>query len=68
MKRHTKYSKECFSFGFNSLITRSGGNVVDNTLDYQSRDREIDPPLRRSFGRDFKPRSHLCMTSLLLGR
>ena len=29
---------------------RSGGGVVDNTLDYQSRGREIDPPLLRSFG------------------
>ena len=29
---------------------RSGGGVVDNTLDYQSRDRKIDPPLLRSFG------------------
>ena len=30
-------------------ICRSGGGVVDNTLDYQSRDRKIDPPLLRSF-------------------
>ena len=29
---------------------RSGGGVVDNTLDYQSRGRKIDPPLLRSFG------------------
>ena len=29
-------------------IKRSG--VVDNMLDYQPRDREIDPPLHRSFG------------------
>ena len=28
----------------------SGGGVVDNTLDYQSRGRKIDPPLLRSFG------------------
>ena len=28
----------------------SGGGVVDNTLDYQFRGREIDPPLLRSFG------------------
>ena len=47
---------------------RRGGGVVDNTLDYQSRDRKIDPPLHRSFGRDFKPRSRLRMTSLLVGR
>ena len=47
---------------------RSGGGVVDNTLDYQSRDRKLDPPLHRSFGRDFKPRSRLRMTSLLVGR
>ena len=47
---------------------RSGGGVVDNTLDYQSRDRKIDPPLLRSFGWDFKPRSRLRMTSLLVGR
>ena len=26
---------------------KSGGSVVDNTLDYQSRDRKIDPPLLR---------------------
>ena len=30
--------------------TWSGGGVVDNTLDYQSRGRKIDPPLLRSFG------------------
>ena len=29
---------------------RSGSSVVDNKLDYQSRDREIDPQLLRSFG------------------
>ena len=29
---------------------RSGGGVVDNTLDYQSRGRKIDPPFLRSFG------------------
>ena len=40
-----------------SAIHRSGGGVVDNTLDYQSRDRKIDPSLLRSFGPDFKPRS-----------
>ena len=33
-----------------SFLSRSGGGVVDNTLDYQSRDRKIDPPLLRSFG------------------
>ena len=38
--------------GFFSL--RSGGSVVDNTLDYQSRDRKVDPPLLRPFGWDFK--------------
>ena len=26
-----------------SFIIRSGGGIVDNTLDYQSRDRKIDP-------------------------
>ena len=31
-------------------LHRSGGGVVDNTLDYQSRGRKIDPPLLRSFG------------------
>ena len=31
-------------------LGRSGGGVVDNTLDYQSWDRKIDPPLLRSFG------------------
>ena len=34
----------------NLLHQRSGGSVVDNTLDYQSRGRKIDPPLLRSFG------------------
>ena len=29
------------------FYTPSGGGVVDNTLDYQSRDREIDPLLHR---------------------
>ena len=48
--------------------TRSGGRVVDNTQDYQSRDRTIDSPLLRSFGCDFKPRPRLRMTSLLVGR
>ena len=43
-------------------------SVVDNKLDYQSRDRKIDPPLLRSFGRDFKPKIRLRMTSLLVGR
>ena len=28
----------------------SGDGVVDNTLDYQSRGRKIDPPLLQSFG------------------
>ena len=28
----------------------SGGGVVGNTLDYQSRNRKIDPQLLRSFG------------------
>ena len=37
-------------FSFDSFHTGSGGDVVDNTLDYQSRDREIDPLLLRSFG------------------
>ena len=34
----------------NNQNERSGGGVVDNTLDYQSRGRKIDPPLLRSFG------------------
>ena len=46
---------------------RSGGNEVDNALDYRSRDRKIDPPLLRSFGRGLKPRSRLRMTSLVVG-
>ena len=37
-------------YGIVQLEFRSGGGVVDNTLDYQSRGREIDPPLLRSFG------------------
>ena len=32
------------------LKGRSGGSVVDSTLDYQSRDGRIHPPLLRSFG------------------
>ena len=51
-----------------TLGGRSGGGVVDNMLDYESRDHKIDPQLLRSFGWDFKLRSHLCMTSLLVGR
>ena len=47
---------------------RSGGGVVDHELDYQSRDHKIDPPLLRSFGLDFTPRSRLRMTSLLVVR
>ena len=50
-----------------SFSPGSGGNVVDNTLDYQSSDRNIDPPLLRTFGWDVKLRSRLCMTSLLVG-
>ena len=41
--------------------------MVENTLDYQSSDRNIDPPLLRTFGWDVKLRSRLCMTSLLVG-
>ena len=41
----------------------SGGAMV---LDYQSRDLQVDPPLLRSFGGDFKPKSRLRMTSLLV--
>ena len=33
-----------------SFKLRSGGCVVDNTLDYQSRGSKMDPPLLRSFG------------------
>ena len=51
-----------------STELRSSGSVVNNTLDYQSRDREIDPPLLLSFGSDFKPRSRLRMTLLVVGR
>ena len=40
-------------------ILMSGGRVVDNTLDYQSRDRKIDSPLLWS---------RLRMTLLLVGR
>ena len=36
--------------GYSLMQYRSGGGVVDNTLDYQSRGRKIDPPLLRSFG------------------
>ena len=47
---------------------RSGGSVVDHTIDYQSRDSKIDPLLLRSFGSDFKLRSHLHIILLLVGR
>ena len=39
---------------------------MDNTLD--CRDRKVDLPLPRSFEEDFKPRSRLHMTSLLVER
>ena len=64
---HIWWFQRCSS-DWSSSVQRSGGGVVDNTLDYQSRDRMIDPPLLWSFGWDFKPRSHLRMTSLLVGR
>ena len=32
------------------VSVESGGSVVDNTLDYQSRDRKIDSLLLGSFG------------------
>ena len=54
--------------GASTPMYSSGGGVVDNTPDYQSRDRKIDPPLLQSFIWDFKPRSRLRMTSLLVGR
>ena len=38
------------NFDHHYPYVRSGGGVVDNTLDYQSRGRKIDPPLLRSFG------------------
>ena len=38
------------SFAYLFNCTGSGGGVVDNTLDYQSRGRKIGPPLLRSFG------------------
>ena len=31
-------------------LSKSGVGVVGNTLDYQSRDRKIDPPLPQSCG------------------
>ena len=46
-------------------FNRSGSSVVDNTLDYKSRDRKIDPPLLRSFGLDFKPRYDLVVSGTL---
>ena len=48
------------------LNGRRGGGVVANTLDYQSRDSKIVPRLLQSFRCDFKPRSLLRMTSLLI--
>ena len=64
-----KYFETSFDFkAFIQSDARSGGGVVDNALDYLSMDRKIDSPLLRSFGRDFKPRSRLDMTSLLVGR
>ena len=38
------------NYFFFPILSQSGGSVVDSTLDYQSRDRKIDPPLLRSFG------------------
>ena len=35
---------------FLSHNTKGGSGIVENTLDYQSSDRMIDPPLLRSFG------------------
>ena len=49
-------------------LYKSAGSVVDNMLDYQSRCHDIDPPLLRSFGWGFKPRSRLRLTSLLMER
>ena len=31
------------------MSLESGGSVVENALDYQSKDRKIDPPILRSF-------------------
>ena len=47
---------------------RSGGSVMDNTLDYQSRDQKIDSSLLRSFGSGFKLISLLRTTLLMVGR
>ena len=49
------HRKQGSTFDSNAMLKiysfiRSGGGVVDNTLDYQSRGRKIDPPLLRSFG------------------
>ena len=47
--RLVKMRVQCF-FISKAIVNGSGGGVVDNTLDYQSRGRKIDPPLLRSFG------------------
>ena len=41
---------------------------MDIMLNYQSRDRKIDPLLLQSFGWNFKRRSHLHMTLLMMSR
>lgn len=50
-------SKTTQYFVYKTVPKRSGGGVVDNTLDYQS----TDPMLLWSFGREFKPKSRLRM-------
>ena len=51
VSQYSPFTLETLLFGNNTLpLNRSGGGVVDNTLDYQSRGRKIDPPLLRSFG------------------
>ena len=50
-----------------SAVHRSSRSVVDNTLDYQSRDHKIDPHFSCLSEETLNKRSRLLMTSLLVG-
>ena len=42
------YQFVCVVLSHLILRAGSGGSIVDNTLDYRSRDLKLDPPLLRS--------------------
>ena len=50
-----------------SFGCQSGGIVMDNALEYQTRGQMIDPLLLWSFPRHFNLMSRICMTLLLVG-